>query len=67
MRGGTQSYLYLSRHSDLIANPVQIRANVHLSRLRGVPPVIAASAMATAHLFVRAFNSRFCCNDTDAE
>jgi hypothetical protein len=45
-----------SRHSDLIANPVQVRANVDLSLLRGVPPVITAIAMAAAHCFVGAIN-----------
>ncbi len=67
MRGGTQSYLYLSRHSDLIANPVQVWANVDLSLLRCVPPVIAAIAMAAAHCFVGAINSFLGRHNMDAE
>jgi len=67
MRGGTQSYLYLSRHSDLIANPVQVWANVDFSLLRGVPPVIAAIAMASAHCFVWAVDSFLGRDNVDAE
>ena len=51
------TWAYLSsRHSDLIANPVQIWADVDLSFLRGVPPVVTAIAMTAAHCFVRAIN-----------
>ena len=46
----------LGRHSDLIANPVQVRANVDLGLLRGVPPVVTAIAMAAANCFVGAIN-----------
>ena len=48
-----------SRHSDLIANPVQVWANVDLGLLRCVPPVVTAIAMAAAHCFVGAINSFF--------
>ena len=69
MRGGTQSYLYLSRHSDLITSscPRDIWADVHLSRLRGVPPVVTAIAMAAAHCFVGAINSFLGRHNMDAE
>jgi len=55
------------RHPDLIANPVQVWANVDLSLLRGVPPVIAAIAMAAAHCFVGAINSFLGRHNMDAE
>jgi len=49
----------LSRNSDLIASPGprDIGADVYLSLLRGVPPVIACIAMTTAHYFIRAFHT----------
>jgi len=69
MRGGTQSYLYLSRHSDLIASacPRDIWADVYLWLLRCVPPVITAIAMAAAHCFVGAINSFLGRHNMDAE
>ena len=62
------TWAYLSSwHSDLIANPVQVRANIDLGLLRGVPPVIAAIAMAAAHCFVGAINGFLGRYNMDAE
>ena len=57
----------LGRHSDLIANPVQVRTNVDLGLLRGVPPVVTAIAMTAAHCFVGAINCFFGRHNMDAE
>lgn len=59
----------LGQHSDLIASscPRDIWADVHLSRLRCVPPVVTAIAMAAAHCFVRAINSFLGRHNMDAE
>ena len=56
-----------SRHSDLIANPVQVWADIDLGLLRGVPPVIAAIAVAAAHCFVGAINCFLGRHNMDAE
>jgi len=62
------TWAYLSSwHSDLIANPVQVWANIDLGLLRGVPPVIAAIAMAAAHCFVGAINGFLGRYNMDAE
>ena len=56
-----------SRHSDLIANPVQVWPNIDLGLLRGVPPVVTAIAMAAAHCFVGAINGFLGRHNMDAE
>ena len=68
MRGGTQSYFYLSQHSDLIASPGprDIWANIYLWLLRCVPPVITAIAMTAPHYFIGAINSPFGRHNMDA-
>ena len=62
------TWAYLSsRHSDLITNPVQVRADIDLGLLRCVPPVVTAIAMAAAHCFVGAINGFLGRHNMDAE